>query len=115
MNILIKTKNLALTEALEVFINEKVGKLEKFLPEKTEEILVELQKESLHHRKGDVFLVEIMLELFGKKLMASAKGSDANQIIIEAKDEMEILIKKNKTKKIQEPRRKIQKANGENE
>lgn len=107
MNIIIKTKNLELTSGWETFINEKVGKLEKFLQGVSVE--VSLEKETVRHRKGEVFFVEIMAPLPEKNLVARAKGEDLEKIIIEAKDEMEIVMKKYKTKKIEEPRRKIKK------
>ena len=53
MNIEIKTKNLTLTEALKKFTEEKIGSLKKFA--KMSEILVFLEKETRHHRKGEIF------------------------------------------------------------
>ncbi len=113
MNIIIKTKNIELTKEVEAFVIDKVGKLERFLPEKDVEVFVELEKETVRHRQGDVFLVEIVLELPGKKLIARSTGSDWESIVIEAKDEMEVMVKKYKTKRIDEPRRKMKKATRE--
>lgn len=110
MKIITKTKNLELSGALEKFLTDKISKLEKFLPVEVQETFLEIEKETLHHRKGDVFSAEIILQLPGKKLVTCAKGSDLKKIIIEAKDEMEIAIKKYKTKKIDEPRRRIRKT-----
>ncbi|MSU54456.1 MAG: ribosome-associated translation inhibitor RaiA [Candidatus Staskawiczbacteria bacterium] len=109
MNIIIKAKNFELTEYLEKFTNDKVGKLEKFLAGKVQEICIEIEKETNHHKKGDLFIASIQIDLPGKSLMAKAHGEDLLAAIIDAKDEMEIEIKKYKTKTIETPRRKIRK------
>ena len=72
MNIIIKTKNIELDAYLEKFINEKIGKIGKFLSPDNQEIFVEIEKESNHHNKGVIFCAEIMIEMPGKKLMAAA-------------------------------------------
>ncbi len=117
MNIIIKTKNFELTGYWEKIINEKVGKLEKFaktLKKDSMEVFVEVEKETNHHRKGDLFIANIQVPLPGKMLMAISHGEDLNKAIIEAKDELEIEIKKYKLKTIELPRRKIRKAASEN-
>jgi ribosomal subunit interface protein len=57
MEIVIKTKNVELTESLEKFIKNKIGKLDKFFHSDTE-IFIEIEKEAKHHRKGEVFFAE---------------------------------------------------------
>lgn len=117
MQIIIKTKNFELTSALEKFIKEKIGKLEKFaktLGKDSMEIFVEVEKETNHHRKGDLFIANLQVQLPGKMLMAKAHGEDLNKSIISAKDEMEIEIKKYKLKKIELPRRKAKKETRDN-
>ena len=111
MNIIIKTKNIELTESLEKFVNEKVGKLEKFLHVDSQDVFVEIEKETNHHRKGDVFCAEIIIQMPGTKLTARSHGEDLMKAVMDAKDEMEIEIKKHKTKTIEAPRRKIRKEN----
>lgn len=113
MQIIIKTKNFELTGSLEKFINEKVGKLEKFaktLGKDSMEVFVEVEKETNHHRKGDLFMANIQIQLAGKNLMARSHGEDLMKAVIEAKDELEIEIKKYKLKTVELPRRKIRKA-----
>lgn len=117
--IIIKTKNLELTDALKIFIEKKVGKLQRFIKkfesEASEngkmlaEIFVEVEKVTKHHRKGDVFRTEIIIVLPGKKLMAEAHGSDFSKTVIDAKDELEIEIKKYKFKTTELLRRKQRK------
>lgn len=113
MKILIKTKNFALTAEWEKFINEKIGKLEKFaktLGKSSMDVFVEVEKETNHHRKGDLFRANLQINLPGKSLMAKAHGEDLSRAVIEAKDELEIEIKKHKLKTIEGPRRKIRKS-----
>ncbi len=121
MNIIIKTKNLELTEQLENFINKKIGALKKFfsafenhkLPiakgRDLFETFVEVEKVSQHHKKGDVFQAEIRLYLPGKSLFAKAHGSDVIKIINEVRDELEGEIRKYKSKVIELPIRKSKK------
>lgn len=112
MQIIIKTKNFDLTASLEKYVNEKMGKLEKFaktLAKDSFDIFVEIEKESTHHKKGDVFMAEASIRLPGKSLMAKAHGEDLLKAIIDMKDEMEIEIKKHKLKVIELPRRKMRK------
>ncbi len=113
MNIIIKTKNIELTPSLENFTNEKIGKLEKFLPKAEQEVFVELAKESTHHKKGDVFMAEITIHLPGKSLVSRCHGEDLMKAIIEVKDQMEIEIKKYKTKMVEAPRREAKKFSEE--
>lgn len=119
MQIIIKTKNLELTESLKVFINKKVNLLSKFIkilkeksPEKGKnlaEAFVEIEKVSKHHKKGDVFKTEIIIILPGKKLISESQGSDLLTTVIEAKDELEREIKKYKSKTAESIRREQKK------
>ncbi len=113
MNIIIKTKNIELTDSLEMFIRAKIGKLEKFLPDGGE-IFIEIERETSHHKKGEVFSAEAMIELPGKKLIAQAKGEDLGKAVTEIKEELEIEIKKYRLKKIEIPRREAKKSREEN-
>lgn len=107
MEIIIKTKNLDLTPSLQQFIEEKIGSLKKFLDvfkkEETgktlSEIFVEVQKATMHHRKGDVFVAEAKIYLPGRSLIAKVTGDDMENAIVELKDELQQEIKKYKVKK----------------
>src|SRR3989344_3883147 len=112
MNIIIKTKNLELTESLEKFINVKMQTLKKFIGTVKEDlfdIFVEIEKETKHHKKGDIFKAEAMVYLYGKNLVAQAHGEDLSKAVTEVKKELEREIRKHKTKKIELPRRKSKK------
>lgn len=113
MQIIIKTKNIELTDSLEKFIQTKIGKLNKFFHTEAE-IFIEIERESLHHKKGEIFSAEAIVVLSGKKLVALAKNEDIGKAITEVKEEMEIELKKYKLKKIELPRRLARKSKEEN-
>ena len=66
MKIIIKTKNLDQSEALNNFIEKKFETLKKFInvlknPDEIKtlaEVFVEVEKESKHHKNGEIFLVK---------------------------------------------------------
>ncbi len=123
MKIIINAKNLELTQVLKTFIEKKVGSIKKFInilkqdtPEGLKtlaEVFIEVEKESKHHRKGEIFLVRAQVVLPGKTLAASANADDLFKAIIEAKDELKKEIGKYKFKKIDTIRRKQRKAKEE--
>ncbi len=113
MNIVIKTKNLELTESLEKFISKRLEGLKKFikvLKNDSQEVMIEVEKETKHHKKGDVFRAEAIIKLPGQSLVARAHGEDLGKVVTETRDEMEREIRKYKTMKIEKPRREQRKA-----
>lgn len=92
MKINIKTKNLDLTDPLRVYIDDKVGSLQRFLKRYEEDrnviVDVEVSRPSNHHHKGEVFYAEINLELPGTLLRASAEDYDARLAINKVRDKM---------------------------
>lgn len=127
MNIIIKTKNLDLTDSLVRLINRKIGSLKKFikifkddnLPVKKgktlSEVFVEVEKETKHHRKGDIFRAETTIHLPGKSLVAKSHGENLSKAITDVKEELKREIRKYKTKTIELPRRKYRKIKRETE
>ena len=121
MKILIRTKNFELTAPLKSFIEEKIGSLKKFIDvlkreedplansgrdKKTlAEVFFEIEKESKHHNKGNVFRSEARILLPGKKIMAQSAGNDLFLTVVEIKDKLQQEIKKYKLKKIDLARR----------
>ncbi|MFH1967807.1 MAG: hypothetical protein ABIJ84_00280, partial [bacterium] len=69
------------------------------------EVLVELERETKHHKKGDIFIVKCRILLPGRSLMSKAKSDDILKAIIAAKDEIKTEIEKYKFKKIAKRRR----------
>ena len=70
---------------------------------------VEVQKETTHHVKGQIFKAEVKLYLPGKSLFASSNGDDLMKTISEVRDELEGEIRKHKSKVVEFPRRKAKK------
>ncbi len=99
MNIKIKTTNFSLTPAIQIYLEEKLKSIEKFLPS-DESIFfeVELGKTTRHHQKGDVFKAEINLTVPGKLIRAVAEEWDLRVAIDRVKDELQREIIGNKEK-----------------
>ena len=115
MNLIIKTKNLELTDWLKKVVYNKIGGLKKFLKKfkKGQDVLfdtfVEVEKESKHHKKGDIFVTEVKIVLPHRDLVARAHGEDLVKTITDVKKELEMEIQKYKFKEIELPRRKYRK------
>lgn len=108
MRITIKAKNLELTEELQNFIEEKIGSLKKFIKilkgetgecKTLAEAFVEVEKETMHHKKGKIFKAEAQINLPGKILMAQARAEDLSSAVVKLKDALQQEIKKYKLKK----------------
>ena len=101
MKIVIKTKNISLDNPLRVFVEDKIGGLEKFIldPDDLVEVSVEIGKPSFHHRSGKVYYAEANMKIGGKLLRADAKDYDLRTAIVEVKDELQKQIEKFKGKK----------------
>ncbi len=119
MRIIIKTKNIEPTEALNNFIEEKFYVLKKFiniLKRENEigktlaEVFVELEKETKHHRKGQIFGAKVEVILPGRKLMAQAVGEDLNRTVVKAREELKREINKYKEKMISLGRRRVRQS-----
>ena len=114
MKIIIRTKNLKLTERLKSFIEEKIGSLKKFInvlkreedKNTLAEVFFEIEKETKHHNKGEVFRSEARILLPGKKIIAQSAGDDLLLTVVEIKDKLQQEIKKYKEKAITLGRRK---------
>lgn len=114
MKIIIKAKNLNLSGALQNYINEKIGSLKKFINilkredeigKTLAEVYVEVEKETEHHKKGQIFSCQLEVKLPGKSLVAKSESDDLYKAIVSAKKELEQAIKKYKVKKVEFSRR----------
>ncbi len=99
MRIAITTKNIALDNPLRVFVEDKIGDLERLVRGNVVEAHVEIGKPSEHHRKGSVFYAEVNLKVGGTVLRAQAQREDLRIAIVEAKDELQLQIKKFKERR----------------
>ena len=108
MKINISTKNITLDDPLKVFVEQKIGSLDKYLKGSPVQAQVEIGKPSRHHRTGSVFRAEANLKVGSKLMRAEAMHIDLRAAIVEVKDELQAQIKKFKEKK--SDIRKIKKA-----
>lgn len=110
MNITIK-KSLDVTPSLEIYIEEKLAPLAKFIKAFDRDGLLELKLEvsrsSMHHHKGDeVFVACADLRPPGKILRAEASAADIRTAIDEVRNILHGEIKKYKEKREDPPRTK---------
>src|SRR5205809_278822 len=97
----LRIKNLKITESFKKFIKDKIRSINKFLKifnknnqEESLEAFVEVEKETNHHRKGDIFKAEAKINLPGKSFMARAHGEDLGKAVTEVRDELKREIRK---------------------
>jgi len=95
------TKNISLDDALDVFVKQKIGGLEKFIkdPNDLVEVRVEIGKPSKHHRSGRIFYAEVNLKMGGKLLRATCQHEDLRNAIVDVRNELQKQISKFKEKK----------------
>jgi ribosomal subunit interface protein len=116
MKVNIKTKNIELDEALVIWVNDRIGELDRILgafgPDDIEagekekvEAFVEIGKISKHHLKGDVFRAEVQIVLPKKSLRVVVRDSDLRTAINAAKEEIQREIKKYKGKRVARARK----------
>jgi len=93
MKMHIKATNFELTPAIEYLVNEKIGGLEKYVPQLEEkgvlECWVEVGKTTNHHQKGDVFRAEADIRLPGKIIRAEAEKENLEMALTEVKNELQ--------------------------
>jgi len=98
MQIIITTKNISLDKPLEVFIEEKIGGLSKFINNENVVTRIEIGKPSKHHRSGPIFRAEVNLKIGSKLVRAEAMDNDLRKAIVQVKNELQAQIKKLKEK-----------------
>jgi len=125
MQIIIKTKNLKLTDDLKNLIQNKISRLKKFISifkeesskekkgKMLSEVFFEIEKETRHHKKGNIFRAEAVMRLPGRKLVAKTHNDDLKKTVVAVKDELEREIRKYKAQVIELPRRKYRKIKRE--
>jgi len=117
MKINIKTTNIKLDEPLKIWVEQKLGELDRFLGsfasdsmaagvhhrEKVE-LWVEIGRTTHHHLKGEVFKAEAQLYLPNKTLRSEVIHEDLRAAITVVKDELQNAIKEYKGKRIDRAR-----------
>src|SRR3989344_862024 len=99
MKIILSGKNITLDDPLKVFVDDRIGSLDKFLGDGPAEARVEIGLPSKHHRSGKIYYAEINLKIGGKLLRATCQHEDMRNAIVDAKNEIQRQIKKFKDKK----------------
>ena len=103
MKLNIKAINLKLSPSIRNYIEEKIGGLEKFIQKvktKPLEAWVEIKRITKHHRKGNVFEIEVQIRLPGRSVRAKSVKNDLHLAIDEAKDELQRELKQYSRKQI---------------
>lgn len=108
MKVIIKTRKVELTTALRDFVEKKFYGLRKFvnilkhddeMGKTLAEVFVELERETKHHKGGDIFVVRSRVRLPGRSLMVKSKLDDLFKAIVAARSELKMEIEKYKLKK----------------
>ena len=98
MKIILSGKNMQLDEPLKVFVEDRIGGLEKFLGDGPIEARGEIGLPSKHHRSGRIYYAEVNLKIGSKLLRATCQHEDMRNAIVDAKNELQRQIKKFKEK-----------------
>ncbi len=109
MRIIIRGKNLELTETIKDYINKKIGGLEKFFAlggaegENIENNAhsvsiadVEVGVVNHHHKSGEIFIAAVTLTFPKHHIRAEAQAEDIYQAIDEVRDKLDINIESQK-------------------
>lgn len=111
MNIDILTKNIEMDEPLRVFVNDKIGGLERYLLRmgRSDEIYarVEIGKSTRHHNKGRVWYAETNIHIGQSNhvFRASCTHEDLRNAITDVKNELQTQIRRYKTRMTQKDRK----------
>ncbi|RJQ14868.1 ribosome-associated translation inhibitor RaiA [Candidatus Parcubacteria bacterium] len=104
MKVIISTRNLSLTKALQDYIDKKINSLEHFIEASAKfnsQALarVEIEKMTQHHKKGDYFKASAILTLSSYRFRAESLGPDLYAAVDELKDELARQLKHDRGKK----------------
>lgn len=108
MDIRIKATKLELTPAIRDYAESKIGKLEKYLGSKVKvtNCDLEIEKTTDRQRKGEIFRVEVNLEVPREILRVEKTEKDLYKAIDKVQDHLEQVISKYKEKLIDKARGK---------
>ncbi|KKU18820.1 MAG: hypothetical protein UX30_C0025G0005 [Candidatus Saccharibacteria bacterium GW2011_GWA2_46_10] len=103
-----KFTNLKPDERIKNLVQKKIGSLDRFLDKASVvHAWVEVGKTTEHHKEGRVWYAECQLKMPGKKsFRATATCEDLATAIDEVKEELYLLLKKEKEKRINNLKRK---------
>ncbi len=113
MQIIIKGKNMDISQPIHEHTTSKIQNLEKFIFQKPGQTIlaeIELGLRSRRHRKGDIYRAEINLTVDGRLHRAVAKKGDLLEAIDATAQDVERQIRRDKGKKDSLMRRGARKA-----
>lgn len=113
LNIQIKATHFELTDTLRNYIYEKLQGIEKLLNlnnDTTPLAEVEIEKTIPNQHQGQIYRAEINLSINGEMIRAESTDMDIYVAIIGARDEVERILRKQKTKRIDIVRRSAGRA-----
>ncbi|MEK7600459.1 MAG: ribosome-associated translation inhibitor RaiA [Patescibacteria group bacterium] len=101
MKLDITCKMIELTSSLRAFVEEKIGTLDRGVPELKEGYaMVEIGKPSRHHKSGEVFYAEAMLKMGRTTLRAESTHHDLRSAIIDVREALKTQLTKRKEKSL---------------
>ncbi|WKZ27326.1 MAG: ribosome-associated translation inhibitor RaiA [Candidatus Paceibacterota bacterium] len=99
MKLDITCKMIELTNPLRAFVEEKIGSLDRGVPELKEGYaVVEIGKPSRHHKSGEVFYAEAMLKMGRATLRAESTHHDLRAAIVDVREALKAQLAKRKEK-----------------
>ena len=104
MQINLTSKNMELTEAIRDYVNKRVTNLEKLLSRIEEGegrvvVKFEVAKSTNHHKQGEVFHADCLININGKEFYGSADREDLYAAVDEVKDTLYMEISKDKDRR----------------
>lgn len=99
MKISIAYNNISPSNPLRIFVEQRIGGLEKLLGEGPIEARVEIGQPSKHHRSGRIYYAEVNLRLGGKLFRAACQHENLRNAIVDVKNELQRQLKKFKDKR----------------
>lgn len=102
MKTTIKATNLDLTPEIKKAIEEKIGVLDRLIPDiKTPlEAYIEVAVETRHHQKGKIYYAEANVKVLGEVIRAEAREENIFKAIGAVRAELQALLKKYKKRQI---------------
>lgn len=104
-----------MTPTLRDFIETKIGSIEKYCRDcqvddepglsASAEAVVEVGKDTLHHKKGDVFTAQCQFTFNGNKIHASTDADDLEKAVAAVRDDLQDQLTRLKERRIDKNRK----------
>jgi len=106
MQHIISTKDLKLSKNENEYLEKKLNSLDRIVQTFGDSVRmnVNLERETRHHEKGEIYLAEIILYLPQKKLVVKCEADTISNAIDEAKHTLHLQIKEFKERQVDKNR-----------